>query len=424
MKRPVQLYVSFMVLRKLLLSLPCQSVQPSSGYLKGNRSKPFILPWPQSSSSTSPIQFSTWKSRLTEESLESQSSRESERLLSSRKHGNKQQERRNDNSDHDPLHHFSLTWEAAESHEAKHHSRLASSTAVDYGGSHPYEIMERRRQLVEENQGSIHLDKMVEGRSLQSNPWDSNAEYKPIRINVDTNYLSLLSSTNSQKIQFLKEEIIPEVVNFWTSAIKVFPMNKNLKVDGSFCPFSDQDQVDVGVADTDLLILLAADVKAICDNGPLAAARSCQADQYDRPIVGSAVVCLDTMDLEDVTTKDTFVSILIHEIAHVLGMRSIDFSYFYDPTTGQPRTPRPLKEERTKCVDGIVSDIIKPAENTMQSAMDRRGNLYYEIVTPGVRSVARNQFNCQKMTGARLENQPTNNGNCFGTHWEGVSSFQ
>ena len=102
-------------------------------------------------------------------------------------------------------------------------------------------------------------------------------------------------------------------------------------------------------------------------------------------------------------------------------MRSIDLAYFYNPATGYPRTARPFKKERVTCVDGFTSEIVLPSPDTIASGFTKRGLRYFEITTPTVRQVVRNQFDCQSMTGARLENQPTNDGNCFGTHWEAVS---
>lgn len=45
------------------------------------------------------------------------------------------------------------------------------------------------------------------------------------------------------------------------------------------------------------------------------------------------------------------------------------------------------------------------------------GNRHFEIVTPIIQRVVRNHFNCQKMKGARLENQPTST-DCFGSHFD------
>ena len=44
----------------------------------------------------------------------------------------------------------------------------------------------------------------------------------------------------------------------------------------------------------------------------------------------------------------------------------------------------------------------------------------YRLITPAVQAVARHHFNCQTLTGAELENQPTgdSSASCWGSHWE------
>ena len=319
---------------------------------------------------------------------------------------------------YDKLTRFSTMWKASENHESIHNNRFGRSQNVDYGNSHPFERMQRQRNLFTQSNA-----RETDSRRLQLNHWMDDAEYKPMRIVSDTTFLDLATGSDREKIHFLKNEVLPPAFEFWTKALRVFPLQQNLVVDEEFCPISDITQTVEGVANVDLLILLAVDVKAICDNGPLAAARSCQADQFDRPVVGTTVVCLDKLDLEDDATKDTYISVLIHELSHVLGMRAIDFAYYYDQNTGLPRTPRPLQAHNVSCVDGTTSEVILPSPNTIQRGRTKNGLLYYEVVTPTVKTVVRNQFNCQSMTGARLENQPTNDGNCFGSHWEAVSAY-
>jgi len=46
------------------------------------------------------------------------------------------------------------------------------------------------------------------------------------------------------------------------------------------------------------------------------------------------------------------------------------------------------------------------------------GVRYASIVTEKVRAIARNQFDCQTLTGAFLENQPTQEESCTGDHWD------
>lgn len=54
----------------------------------------------------------------------------------------------------------------------------------------------------------------------------------------------------------------------------------------------------------------------------------------------------------------------------------------------------------------------------MKFANDATGRRYAWIVTPKVQTVVRNQFDCSKMLGAPLENQPTRSESCTGDHWD------
>jgi len=63
------------------------------------------------------------------------------------------------------------------------------------------------------------------------------------------------------------------------------------------------------------------------------------------------------------------------------------------------------------------SNTLEYHEEEVQSGEERVNKGYYEIVLPTVRQVARNQFNCQKLIGARLENQPTAV-DCIGSHFD------
>ena len=58
------------------------------------------------------------------------------------------------------------------------------------------------------------------------------------------------------------------------------------------------------------------------------------------------------------------------------------------------------------------------SESTIKVATDSNGITTNTLVTPRVASVARDVFNCSSLEGARLENQPTSTGVCYGSHWE------
>jgi len=54
----------------------------------------------------------------------------------------------------------------------------------------------------------------------------------------------------------------------------------------------------------------------------------------------------------------------------------------------------------------------------MVFSTNAQGNRYASIVTEKVRTIARNQFDCQSLDGAQLENQPTRAESCTGDHWD------
>lgn len=98
---------------------------------------------------------------------------------------------------------------------------------------------------------------------------------------------------------------------------------------------------------------------------------------------------------------------IAHEFAHILGMSSYDFPYYYSHATGLPRTPRDEwgrpPEVESLCVDGTRRVVPVASESTLRSATTPNGYVAYEIVTETVRNVVRNQFDCRRVDGARLE---------------------
>ena len=109
-----------------------------------------------------------------------------------------------------------------------------------------------------------------------------------------------------------------------------------------------------------------------------------------------------------------------HEVLHALGFSSASWQLFRN-ADGSPRTPRgsnglPARVTLT-CHDGQTrTNQLQIASNTLQLG-SARGTTVARLVTPRVRSVARDIFGCDTLDGAELENQPTSSG-CFGSHWE------
>lgn len=91
-------------------------------------------------------------------------------------------------------------------------------------------------------------------------------------------------------------------------------------------------------------------------------------------------------------------------------------AYWRDSSNGgAPRTPRPLEMDEIMCVNGTFINTTIPSEDTVKMGVTQSGVRYFEVVTPTVRNVVANQFDCQDATGARLDN--FEHFDCIGSHW-------
>eukprot|EP00577_Skeletonema_sp_RCC1716_P002999 CAMPEP_0113385332 /NCGR_PEP_ID=MMETSP0013_2-20120614/7408_1 /TAXON_ID=2843 ORGANISM="Skeletonema costatum, Strain 1716" /NCGR_SAMPLE_ID=MMETSP0013_2 /ASSEMBLY_ACC=CAM_ASM_000158 /LENGTH=907 /DNA_ID=CAMNT_0000268077 /DNA_START=81 /DNA_END=2804 /DNA_ORIENTATION=+ /assembly_acc=CAM_ASM_000158 len=260
--------------------------------------------------------------------------------------------------------------------------------------------------------------------------------FQPIRIQFDTTALDEQASTfNAPKIAFVKTVILPRMRDFWSAALSVVPVQENLFVSTSelqgriYCGDSEfskvpNDHISNGVPNADLILYVSgAPSTRFCGPSTLAVAVACNFDQFDRPTAGAINFCLDQIKLDEYGSAsesviDDNVDVAIHEAAHVLGMSSNSYRFFWDPDTGDVRTPRPFQERDVICVNGKEQTLILPDPNTMKFFIANNGQRYASIVTPKVATVARNQFDCQELNGAQLENQPTGEGSCTGDHWD------
>ena len=62
----------------------------------------------------------------------------------------------------------------------------------------------------------------------------------------------------------------------------------------------------------------------------------CSFDQFDRLIAGAINFCLDQIDLDEEgkatkSVTDKYVELVMHETAHVLGVSSNSYRFFWDP---------------------------------------------------------------------------------------------
>lgn len=272
--------------------------------------------------------------------------------------------------------------------------------------------------------------------SNSSSSSSKGASFQPIRIQFETTALdNIRNSTNAAKIDWIKSVILPATAAFWSRTLSVVPVSGNLRISSSqldsykYCGdpeltlVPDQDK-STGVANTDLILYVSgSDSSRFCPERTLAVAVPCNFDQFDRPTAGAVNVCLGNIELgsDGTATKevmDNYIAVTTHEVGHVLGMSSNSYVFFWDPDTGKPRTPRPFTQQTVTCTDGVSRTLSLPAENTLVWGTEYSGAKYAAIVTPKVRAVARNQFDCQSLLGAQLENQDTRPDSCIGDHWD------
>jgi Leishmanolysin len=273
-------------------------------------------------------------------------------------------------------------------------------------------------------------------RRMQDSNTTVAASFQPIRIRFETKALDdVRDSSNAAKIDWFKTEILPAAADFWTSALSVVPVSGNLRISSSeldsFTYCGDPEFTEVpnedkstGFENTDLILYVSGSAsEKFCPERTLAVAVPCNFDQFDRPTAGAVNVCLGGIVLNSDGTSSPgvvqdYIDVTIHEVAHVLGHSTNSYRFFRNPDTGEPLTERPFTEQTVTCVDGVERTLVLPGESTLLMELDDKGRRYATIVTPKVRAVARNQFNCQSMAGAQLENQPTRADSCTGDHWD------
>lgn len=278
---------------------------------------------------------------------------------------------------------------------------------------------------------TLHNNQSTNERTLKTFQGIKNYQTQPIRITFDTRYLQ---SYEKQKISIITDYILPRVKHIWKSTLKVIPIQKYTIPFDKVCKDTvivPEDYKVRGVRDGDLLIFVDAieDCRGYGGGNTLAFTSICVLDPFtDRPIIGRMTYCLDEIDLNPklssmATTTTTmnkdilnkYIKITLHEVGHILGMQVQLFPWFRTPN-GTPRTPRPHQKQKVLCTDRSVQYIIQPSKQTIQPIITNN-ILRYVVVLPTVKTVVQNQFNCEDVKGAYLENQDEASF-CFGNHWD------
>ncbi len=254
--------------------------------------------------------------------------------------------------------------------------------------------------------------------------------YEPLRIEIDSRQLQQLVQSNAQKYEYLvtyiTETAAPTAATFWSNHLSTIPVSGSITVYQDDCPVSwtDNDTSEYHTfSNADLVLYLILDEGPCLEaDPPIAFSNECLSDQFDRPIAGTLLLCSDNFaDISSDTSEGTsqrqkIDEVLQHELTHILGMSGATMPYWRDATKGgAPYTPRPLVEEEVVCVNGETQNITMPSQSTIMEGVTTTGVRYFEVVTPTVRNVVANQFDCEDATGARLDHNEYYN--CIGSHW-------
>ena len=141
---------------------------------------------------------------------------------------------------------------------------------------------------------------------------DNGGIFRPMRIRFETGALdSLRDDTNFQKIDFIKNEILPRTAEFWSQALAVVPVSGNLFIstgeldNREYCGDYEftrvpSEHISDGLEDADLVLYVSGTPSSrFCSFQTLAVAVACNFDQFDRPTAGAINVCLSTVTLDD-----------------------------------------------------------------------------------------------------------------------------
>ncbi len=281
---------------------------------------------------------------------------------------------------------------------------------------------------------------------------------QPIRIKYITTPLEqTISKSNNYKTklrgQAVINQILPQLASDFASTLQVMP-TKSLSVPSDACfgyfqSYIPYSMYKPGVKDYDIIIIISASDslgdQKLCHSDPnlstLAVSSPCNVDSNDRPVIGFANICLNALDvtIDDKIDQSSILmmeDVLAHEFIHIFGLNSALFKYYRSAYDNRPLTTRrntffgfnsEFETERFRCVNDkpdqtleavSVNTLVYNTETVRTYGGFTSTKGYYEIVLPTVAQVVRNHFNCSSLTGARLENQPTSDTDCIGSHFD------
>ncbi|KAF0738032.1 hypothetical protein Ae201684P_004235 [Aphanomyces euteiches] len=278
---------------------------------------------------------------------------------------------------------------------------------------------------------SIEQDSLIAPQALMEDPHhrqlssqdagaSSTEVFKPLRIAFDLSKLysdvmacfkagdkiALDGSTytctaddviTQDKLDFITGVLLPAAQDYFSSILSVHPVER-LKIPGTGCGNVNDWACcagsypalykSPGITDADFLLHVSA---RPVQPGVIAWAIPCNTDQFGRPISAQANFGPQKLS-SDPGRRSSQIATIIHELSHALGFSQSLFGSYRRPNNGLPWG----------------------ANNVVQVTNGPNGSKVTRLITPKVRQVAREYFNCSEVIGGELQNS---NLVSYSSHW-------
>ena len=213
----------------------------------------------------------------------------------------------------------------------------------------------------------------------------------PIRIHF---HYPLDAEMTAEQEDKLKNLFMPLVGDYFKKVLRVYPLTSDLvlpsDVETCFDGFDvPSEHKTIGVPDTDLLVYVTAYYDQDDDTVAWAGACYLEDDPTYNVIAGRISINMYQAAYE---SDGNNLSVLIHEMTHLLGFSNGLFQYFHKPD-GDPYTSEEITE-----------------------VINRRDKDVTIVKLPTVVSKARAAFGCSTLEGLELEDQGGEG--TAGSHWE------
>ena len=217
--------------------------------------------------------------------------------------------------------------------------------------------------------------------------------FSNLRITYDYQFLksSLLSTS---KLDFLKNNIMPTIKNFYQSSVKTFPRQTTIYPSATVCYYSklivNPQSMKHGYNDTDMVIFVTGEYNKFGDYIAWASCCNRDADLFNRPLIGLVNINFYYFDWE-ITGFDSSFKTLAHELFHFMVFSMDHYRYYVSD-------------------DGVTLGI----DNVVRAVTSSSGTKYKIILNKTV-DFGASFYDCLNLTGVWLEN---NDPQTIGSHWE------